>query len=1130
MRGELTAALTTQPQTDQEKAEAVSSEANRQHDELRKKWCDELDQWPNRYLSELPAFDRKGRPLESADRSDLPRAPLNLVFDALDPAYMVNGKIINHDFDNSVPTSYFLNQLRWYYGSSLLPLVALLARGVDSDEMERIRQKLDHLYLIALQFPDDVASRGQLPADVIIAITRQHHTGIAEPDACLRITRPWSLPRVRHRFQTCDGASTPAKAAVLATDVALLEEFISDLEREFGRKLPRHDGDDSAVYLFHPSNKPVSWSWRDVSAWYAYRLRTLTRWCNRHYETTCNKWSLFALHCIQYLQRNDERNAERRMAWIIDLQEPYNRHMFRAVSAHRKHKQQMNTGFRNEEISLAAFREEGCNIDWEPHVVNMMRGEYDQFQERMWQILREDMPLGNPGFWTKEQVMAKAPELPATKWTYGVAKKKSKKSGKGQGKGGKGKKGKSKKGKHTKTTASTSAPTGQVPSNTATPAGEFPNRSNLTNEANICYASAVVQAISSVPALRALVKDVNDVTKFPFRHHTGRGPYAFLRLNDPGFRTRRDFLERLSALCDSLESHTFSDTPAKKLPPDATLGMMAVMRRIKGEFTINEEHDTAPLLYTIVEILNEAGDKSAHLSSDFNERPNSVHTGAEEQKIKQGQPIMPLREDLAVQRINHRAAGYDSSVTTVVNLQFVQESVCSRQDKGCTSPFARSFHSHNFLVLGFPIHREGFNPQDSYTVHDLVDIWAHPKDMATCEYIPCRSRAKEAVRKIVGLPDVLIVQINRLTLGEGESQSALSGKNIESIEGFIGNPLIVDESIDLSEYCERELPTEKAYGGDDERLPKQPKGAKYKLRALIKWRGGHFFTYALTPDDNGALRWCRMDDVLSRVVWESPFSASQTGRGYDFMFFYERADPKTGQFMTVDERFAVKGPSAAKAAEVVEITSGEESSSSDDEDEDEGDGTSEEDYDEEYEDSDDEDRSDEASDEDESMHDEEDRSSNESDEMDEDEPGKLIAIASRSLTYTNENSLEDADIGLASKAQAQAIADAFRDIAKSLDGDVKAKLLENASKVTVLGSKLALELQRRQQEEVSASPDVKMEDIGEDVTGPVYKEAVDFARDANTVSKFLEEHNFELFRGFQQHSTSPGRQSTDSAS
>jgi len=61
---------------------------------------------------------------------------------------------------------------------------------------------------------------------------------------------------------------------------------------------------------------------------------------------------------------------------------------------------------------------------------------------------------------------------------------------------------------------------------------------------------------------------------------------------------------------------------------------------------------------------------------------------------------------------------------------------------------------------------------------------------------------------------------------------------------------------------------------------------------------------------------------------------------------------------------------------------------------------------------------------------------------------------------------------------AQAIADAFKDIAKFLDCDVKEKLLENAWKVTVLGSQLAVELQKRQQEDVSASPDVKMEDSG----------------------------------------------------
>jgi hypothetical protein len=64
---------------------------------------------------------------------------------------------------------------------------------------------------------------------------------------------------------------------------------------------------------------------------------------------------------------------------------------------------------------------------------------------------------------------------------------------------------------------------------------------------------------------------------------------------------------------------------------------------------------------------------------------------------------------------------------------------------------------------------------------------------------------------------------------------------------------------------------------------------------------------------------------------------------------------------------------------------------------------------------------------------------------------------------------------------------------------------ENASKVTVLSSELAVELQRRQQKDVSASPDVKMEDSGEDATEPVYNKAVEFASNAKAVSKFLED-------------------------
>ena len=132
----------------------------------------------------------------------------------------------------------------------------------------------------------------------------------------------------------------------------------------------------------------------------------------------------------------------------------------------------MNTGFRNEEITLDAFKEEDCNIDWEPHVINMMRGAYDQFQERMWEILQNDLPLDNPGLWTLEDVMAQAPELPATKWPPVEPRK---------------------KGKHTSSalpgqpSSTATAPTDQTSSNATTPAGKLPRRANLQNRSNIWY-------------------------------------------------------------------------------------------------------------------------------------------------------------------------------------------------------------------------------------------------------------------------------------------------------------------------------------------------------------------------------------------------------------------------------------------------------------------------------------------------------------------------------------------------------------------------------------------------------------------------------------------------------------------
>lgn len=354
--------------------------------------------------------------------------------------------------------------------------------------------------------------------------------------------------------------------------------------------------------------------------------------------------------------------------------------------------------------------------------------------------------------------------------------------------------------------------------------------------------------------------------------------------------------------------------------------MMAAMRNIHKGYKLNQEQDTSPLFFHTMEILNDAGDKSAPLTSTIIERPGYRLGKAEEAAIRRGEPIQPPREALTAHRKTHRAIGHDSPVTGVITLECVVESVCSRL---CDSPYARSLHFLNGLILEFPTSDDpGYTAEQPYSINGLIALFMQREERsdqrATCEYLKCKAKADRVVKKVVGTPEVLVVQVQRLTL-EGQVAAATNQDVEEDIDqraGFIRNPVTVDETIDLSEYCELELPTEKLHG---ESLPKPANGTKYKLKALIRWRDSHFFTYALTPDDSGSLHWCRMDDTLHNVGWETPItSVPQIGHSYDFMFFYERVDPVTCEFLTVDNRFG-------KVAETIEISSDNDSSSFDEE-------------------------------------------------------------------------------------------------------------------------------------------------------------------------------------------------------
>jgi hypothetical protein len=67
------------------------------------------------------------------------------------------------------------------HGENQLPASTTLAkRGARGDEMEHLRQRLDHMYLITSQISHDVASRGQLLVNITATINRRHSSGIAK--------------------------------------------------------------------------------------------------------------------------------------------------------------------------------------------------------------------------------------------------------------------------------------------------------------------------------------------------------------------------------------------------------------------------------------------------------------------------------------------------------------------------------------------------------------------------------------------------------------------------------------------------------------------------------------------------------------------------------------------------------------------------------------------------------------------------------------------------------------------------------------------------------------------------------------------------------------------------------------
>ncbi|KAI6970663.1 hypothetical protein KC332_g1746 [Hortaea werneckii] len=777
------------------------------------------------------------------------RFPFLLSPDAVQPLCIHEGEPAIHVIPNMLPTTWCLNKLKHIYGPILLHLMWQLSHASASEQRLVIHRKIDHLYLIRLQLPFKRSTRMQLdPQDPLIAsVQTQNNSGIANADNCLAIKRPWALQSDNRSFSKF-GRPADSKARFKEFPLqSKVEALVLQIEERYNYTFNRIEG---AVYLFNWENRPVEWTWDDNRRFYSVMLERMIEECNKDYETTCTVDTLFLVHCLRVAC------PPKGLEWLYYELEPYVHHPFRASGGHAAHGLNMTTGWPEDYETLDDFVEEDCNIDIEPWIWNMMRGGLDHHYDAIVDYIR-NLPRDNPPYW--QESLGSGPPVPLTIWGGAVrhVRFRAKKRGPAE---------------------STSGPEqqqeiavrddGRQSSQKNVPTG-VPQRGNLSNKDQICYASAIIQVLCNVPKLRALISATSDL---PFNVNTGRGLHGFVLLGDPGFAIHQNIFSQLRQIATTLEA---SNT---RLTADCTLEFLRTLRQINTqtcrEFPEAGEYDPSTLLGVLLEMLNDAGDRSQPLTDAVERRPNRMWLKNQEEAIKAGRLIAPLLEDVPLQFSIHKCIGNDSELDDLCTLRVVYESVCSVE--GCQSPFSRGFSFERVLNLQFPQD----DPTGVYKVSDLIENWSVGSGRAVCGYDNSHGLALPAKKMILTTPEILFLRIERLSLGDLMTSGSIF--EAENAAQIVSNPLIVEETIDLQPWCSRNLPSEKHLGPLPERM--RAKATHYGIEAIIQYSNRHFFTYAKAKDQDGNLFWAKFDDTLPTVVWENPLQLKH--RTGDFILVY----------------------------------------------------------------------------------------------------------------------------------------------------------------------------------------------------------------------------------------------------
>lgn len=226
---------------------------------------------------------------------------MSCALDALEAVTVIDGEVRIHHPQNLVLTSgnkalmysckpmltntEYLNFLKSAFDVLLIRLVIELCRTPPDDKVKQreLKKRVDHLYLIRMQLPLERKKRLALdPNGVVLRnFQEQSRVGLANYDACRDS---------KSTFWTTFGSSgrrsrywRPAASAKFP-EQEMVEHILKQIEAASDVPIPRVDG---VPYPYDEGSAPTSWQWWDLALIFSDHLNALTKFCNRHYITTC---------------------------------------------------------------------------------------------------------------------------------------------------------------------------------------------------------------------------------------------------------------------------------------------------------------------------------------------------------------------------------------------------------------------------------------------------------------------------------------------------------------------------------------------------------------------------------------------------------------------------------------------------------------------------------------------------------------------------------------------------------------------------------------------------------------------------------------------------------------------------